>query len=737
MQGNVNIPDSTITSELTFRQLVLMNMQQLTNFPYIEKDFDALTDYELLCLVVKFLNDVIDNQNEQNDSITNMYNAFLELQTYVNNTKDTLETAFNNLDDYVRNYFDNLDVQEEINNKLDQMLEDGVLEQIIEQFLQSTAIWAFDTVSDLKAATNLTNGSFTKTLGYYNKNDNGGAIYKIRTKLENETGDDAFKIEIGSTLIAELIINDVIKVNSLGADSTGTDDSSSIIQLALDYINDRWTNDLYNINTIVFDGIYKVDNTIEMSPFARLTGDGYTTFITSANPVIWIHYPDGTIQASFPGTKIQYQYANLIDFPKGCLFKNNDGTKQNTCIEIGEHSDLTTTHNVARFKLCNFAIENYDIGLLYNAYNVYICNHERIHIENNNIAVKLGINTQSLVNAGEHILFDNCLIAGSSYGFLYGVNGFDIDVVNSSIDFNEYIVSDPYAKGYHKINFSNSHIEGNNHFLGTIGQHSFINIFNNKLFWTLDAENKNEFMTLADIASGISTTGISDNVCNLKNNDINIPRVGTTTNPEYITFNSYMNLLDIDNFYQSEVVKPQITNGNILKGVFDSIADGEVTISTDSTLNNGQLKVAYNGNFQATGQIVTDNYLYQGHKSLVLYKYGSATTNCSINIETSLLPLKKYQYIANCITYNNRTGAGIRFHYYDKDGNQLAQTDNYIYNPSVPSTTNTWYMTNYAKKITAPLNATYFKVTFYLGNWTNGNADAENTEYKIGGLIIN
>ena len=89
MQGNVNIPDSTITTNLSFRQLVLMNMQQLTNFPYIEKDFDALTDYELLCLVVKFLNDVIANQNEQNDSITNMYNAFLALQTYVNNTKDT------------------------------------------------------------------------------------------------------------------------------------------------------------------------------------------------------------------------------------------------------------------------------------------------------------------------------------------------------------------------------------------------------------------------------------------------------------------------------------------------------------------------------------------------------------------------------------------------------------------------------------------------------------------------
>ena len=41
---------------MNFKQLVLMNLQALTNFPYIEKDFDAVTDYELLCLVVDYLN---------------------------------------------------------------------------------------------------------------------------------------------------------------------------------------------------------------------------------------------------------------------------------------------------------------------------------------------------------------------------------------------------------------------------------------------------------------------------------------------------------------------------------------------------------------------------------------------------------------------------------------------------------------------------------------------------------
>ena len=251
MQGNVNIPDSTITSALTFRQLVLMNMQQLTNFPYIEKDFDALTDYELLCLVVKFLNDVIANQNEQNDSITNMYNAFLALQTYVNNTKDTLEDAFNNLDDYVRNYFDNLDVQDEINNKLEQMLQDGELDSIIEQFLQSNATWSYDTVADMKLATNLINGSVCKTLGFYSINDGGSSTYLIRTKTVDDTPNEYDLISLyNQNLVAEYIEDKVVNIKQLGYINTmSTSDQTSF----LNYVFETYKNILIKDETLTIN----------------------------------------------------------------------------------------------------------------------------------------------------------------------------------------------------------------------------------------------------------------------------------------------------------------------------------------------------------------------------------------------------------------------------------------------------------------------------------------------------
>ena len=46
-------------------------------------------------------------------------------------------------------------------------------------------------------------------------------------------------------------------------------------------------------------------------------------------------------------------------------------------------------------------------------------------------------------------------------------------------------------------------------------------------------------------------------------------------------------------------------------------------------------------------------------------------------------------------------------------------------------------MSTSCKVAIAPLNAVYFKVAYYFANWNNDEAQAEDTQYKIGGLIIN
>ena len=153
----------------------------------------------------------------------------------VNNNADALielQNLYNELHDYVEHYFDNLDVQQEINNKLDEMVESGQLDQIIEQYLNSSAIWGFDTVAEMKNASNLINGSFARTLGYHTKNDNGGALYKIRNITNDDTIDETTIIEITgdpqNNLIAELIIEkNTVTPEMFGAYGDNTHDDTS------------------------------------------------------------------------------------------------------------------------------------------------------------------------------------------------------------------------------------------------------------------------------------------------------------------------------------------------------------------------------------------------------------------------------------------------------------------------------------------------------------------------------
>ena len=128
---------------------------------------DSMSYYEALCALYKFIQD-------------NMVEP-------INHNADVLEQTVKDmqaLKEYVDNYFDNLDVQEEINNKLDEMAEGGQLATIISEFVNLGALFTYDTVADMKAATNLVAGCTCQTLGKETLNDGFGAYYKI-----DSTGD--------------------------------------------------------------------------------------------------------------------------------------------------------------------------------------------------------------------------------------------------------------------------------------------------------------------------------------------------------------------------------------------------------------------------------------------------------------------------------------------------------------------------------------------------------------------
>lgn len=100
-------------NKFEYKNLTPFKWFVLENFPFIEADFDALTEWQLFCKLEKEINKIINSENTLGTQMENITNAFIELQNYVNN------------------YFDNLNVQDEINKKLNEMAESGELTEII------------------------------------------------------------------------------------------------------------------------------------------------------------------------------------------------------------------------------------------------------------------------------------------------------------------------------------------------------------------------------------------------------------------------------------------------------------------------------------------------------------------------------------------------------------------------------------------------------------------------------
>lgn len=105
-----------------FKKLVMTIGELPTSF------VESMTYYEALAWLVNYLeNQVIPTVNNNAEAV------------------EELQAAFVTLKNYVDNYFDNLDVQEEINNKLDEMAEAGELSEIITDYLNDSLKVIFPT----------------------------------------------------------------------------------------------------------------------------------------------------------------------------------------------------------------------------------------------------------------------------------------------------------------------------------------------------------------------------------------------------------------------------------------------------------------------------------------------------------------------------------------------------------------------------------------------------------------
>lgn len=156
---------------------------------------EEISYYEVLCKVVYYLNEVIESQNNVSDNVRELQAQYITLKNYV----DT--------------YFDNLDVQEEINKKLDEMVEDGTFDEIINQklfiSLSRNKVWTFNTFSSISNEINI--GDTVYTQGFYNAGDGGSCSYEI-TNLSSAL----FAIPVKGFYAVPIITNKEINVKCVG-----------------------------------------------------------------------------------------------------------------------------------------------------------------------------------------------------------------------------------------------------------------------------------------------------------------------------------------------------------------------------------------------------------------------------------------------------------------------------------------------------------------------------------------
>lgn len=385
----------------TYTNLAPFKWYVLENFPFIEADFDALTNWQLFCKLGKEMNKIIKSVNVSGEQV------------------ETLTNAFNNLQNYVNNYFDNLDVQEEINNKLDQMAQSGELAELLTAYLNLKCIYGFNTVDDMSKATNLVDGSFCKTYGRNTLNDGYGQFYKVRqiTSSDVVDGYNIVALDVSPTLIAEKMKNQEI------IDLTNN----------INTINTNLTEKINNLNTNLTGQINSVDNkyTTYFNLFSRDNVDFYvdgingndenngsqSTPFKTFDRFLQEYYRYAELRCHFIGSASEYDMNSIETFNSCGMHLLNES--DNTNITINFNGVYTPSFYNSHLNISGSSNKYITLNIPNDLYfDSASFGGKYVHFTNG----KLGVYVGSAISL-EYPDFDNSEVAiGSAICYLRGAN---------------------------------------------------------------------------------------------------------------------------------------------------------------------------------------------------------------------------------------------------------------------------------------------------------------------------
>ena len=547
---------------------------------------ESMSYYECLCSFYHYLRD--------------------EVMPVINNNAEAtaeLQTMFTELKSYVENYFDNLDIQEEVDAKLDDMVESGELQEIIAQYLQLQTTYTYNNIEDLKEAENIANGMFVRTSGYHAYNDGGGAYYKIRPIQVSDVVDDTFIVEVNSNdYVAELIVYDKVNVDQLGAYGDNTHDDTYPIQKALDS----------NYNITFNTKNYKISKNSDLN----YTNHDEPCLRINKEKVVEGNNATLTVEAHAQGI-IDINNANNVEIKNLILVSNGGQVSLEGTTGLGEKGSNTAGYNTENIWGIYFN-NSYDTSSLTlhgnngNAWGTfndgYIGNagcgilirntSHNIRIENCDISgfnysgIQIGTYQETVDNVDEcyNIVIENNTIHNIYNGGIESTSGREINIINnniSNIGHPDALKTDTNQNPGYGITFNGSYKESNQSIVSN-------NIINNCVRKGIDLHGGNKIIIDSNIVSNCMVGGIFSqtqynanisNCININNNQVyncayatnqlnaiqveGVPSASSEEQTEkevLITNNLIQNCGGLRSFIDVVTGKNVIITGNMIKG---------------------------------------------------------------------------------------------------------------------------------------------------------------------------
>lgn len=220
--------------------------------------------------------------------------------------------------DYIDNYFKNLDVQEEINNKLDDMAEGGELAEFIALYANLPCVHAYATISDMASSENLADGSYARAMSKTVAGTGDGFYYYIRTKTGADTPDGENLVAVGDDLVAvkipdyalnELATDIDSRCDDIEDDITGLDGRVDALETAKKHmivIGDSFSTTTYNPASTAWYTIVAKRLGLTVHNYAKDSA-GYV-HVGSGDRTFSIEVDDAIADTSYDNNDVEYVF---------------------------------------------------------------------------------------------------------------------------------------------------------------------------------------------------------------------------------------------------------------------------------------------------------------------------------------------------------------------------------------------------------------------------------------------